>query len=303
MGIKYYVNGVQKSVVTKGIKTFLTYPCENDKINCYSYETVLPSGIYLFELWGASGGNSGDINPTSRGGFSSGILKIKSATKAFFRTGASGIYVTGASAATSAVFNGGGSGKNGWATHPGPSGGGATDIRIGVDDVYHRLIVAGGGGGASGYLAYPPGHGGGEKGVTITTNNAGSGGKGGEQTGESSFFGFGGNATNGDGCGGGGGWYGGVNGGTDGNSNVRSGGGGSGFVFNKINQESATKAGLLLEAKYYLKNAYMISGSDHEYEGDGKIIITTMINECKTYHIRTRPSNVFVFLVTFCVTK
>ena len=65
MGIKYYVNGVQKSVVTKGIKTFLTNPCQNDKINCYSYETVLPPGIYLFELWGASGGNSGDINPTS----------------------------------------------------------------------------------------------------------------------------------------------------------------------------------------------------------------------------------------------
>ena len=229
---------------------------------------TLPKGIYKFEVWGAQGGYRSSSTYGGKGGYSVGTIALTDKTNIFVYVGGSGN--TGG---TSGGFNGGGK-RN---TYKG--GGGASDIRIGQDSLYARVIVAGGGGsdGASNKTGM---HGGGTTGGS-TSANYGTGGYGGTQTGVSSSswqtttqststttkagayagFGFGGNGiyrSSGYGGAGGGGWYGGSGSYPDGSGDDdRGGGGGSGFVWTGSNAPS----GYLLGSEYYLTDASTIAGN------------------------------------------
>lgn len=229
---------------------------------------TLPKGVYKFEVWGAQGGYRSSSSYGGKGGYSVGTIALTDKTNIFVYVGGSGN--TGG---TSGGFNGGGK-RN---TYKG--GGGASDIRIGQDSLYTRVIVAGGGGsdGASNKTGM---YGGGTTGGS-TSQNYGTGGYGGTQTGVSSSswqttsqststssqsgayagFGFGGNGiyrSSGYGGAGGGGWYGGSGSYPDGSGDDdRGGGGGSGFVWTGSNAPS----GYLLGSEYYLTDASTIAGN------------------------------------------
>ena len=109
---------------------------------------TLPRGKYLFEVWGAQGGAGG-----GHGGYSRGVITLENKTKAYVYVGGEG---SSADSTTGTSYNGGGA--------PTPQslaggGGGATDIRLGTDNLFSRIIVAGGGGGA--YVGCTGGVGGG----------------------------------------------------------------------------------------------------------------------------------------------
>ena len=230
-------------------------------------QSLLP-GRYRLEVWGAQGGYINSSTYGGKGGFSTGELTLAKETTLY-------VYVGGAgnTSGQNGGFNGGGKRK----TRNG--GGGATDIRVGADDLYARVIVAGGGGsyGASSKTGM---YGGGESGGS-STESYGTGGYGGTQTGVSNSswqtteqstsvttqagayagFGFGGNgisANSGAGGAGGGGWYGGSGAYPDSSSDDdRGGGGGSGWVWTGKNAPT----GFLLDAAYQLANASTTAGN------------------------------------------
>ena len=233
-------------------------------------EVTLPKGTYKLECWGAEGGYRSSSSYSGKGGYSYGTLTLQSKTTLYVYSGGSG--KTGG---TNGGFNGGGK----RATFNG--GGGASDIRIGTDSLYARVIVAGGGG-SDGASAKTGMYGGGTSGGS-TTQSYGSGGFGGTQTGVSDSlwqttsqspstssisdayagFGFGGNGVffqNGYGGAGGGGWYGGSGAYPDGGGDDdRGGGGGSGYVYTS-NTASSYPSGCLLNDSHYLTNASTVAG-------------------------------------------
>lgn len=232
---------------------------------------ILPKGQYKLECWGAQGGYRSSSSYSGNGGYSVGILNLIQKTTTYLYVGGAGN--TGK---TNGGFNGGGKRQ----TYNG--GGGGTDIRIGSDSLYARVIVAGGGGsdGASNKNGM---YGGGTTGGS-TTQSYGTGGYGGTQTGVSSSswqttsqststttkanayagFGFGGNgvSSGGEHAGaGGGGWYGGSGSYPDGSGDDdRGGGGGSGYVYTS---STATNypSGCLLNSSYYLTSASTTAGN------------------------------------------
>lgn len=258
---------------------------------------ILKPGRYKLETWGAQGGYRTSASYGGKGGYSVGILELAAATNVFVRVGGSGN-----SGGANGGFNGGGKRSS----YPG--GGGASDIRIGTDDLNHRVIVAGGGGsdgGTSKPGKYGGGLAGGNVGTSGSANGYGTAGYGGTQTGNSggaswladaqssatsndadakSGFGFGGNGVNkngGFGGAGGGGWYGGTGRIPDGSGDDDGGGGGgSGFVWTG---ENAPADFGLTEANY-LKDAETIDGSklfsapdgtsETGHTGDGYVRIT-----------------------------
>ncbi len=216
-------------------------------------QLTLPKGKYILECWGAQGGYRSDAEKGGKGGYSIGTLTLAKATDIF-------VYVGGQATTTDGGFNGGGK-RN---TYNG--GGGASDIRIGQDSLYARVIVAGGGG-SDGASSKAGGAGGGTSGISAT-DGYGSGGGGGTQTaggtggsGNAGTFGQGGEGLyrkSGYGGAGGGGWYGG--GGTYPDSSSdddKGGGGGSGFVWTGENAPSS----YLLDATYYLTDTQTIDGT------------------------------------------
>lgn len=229
--------------------------------------TLYP-GVYKLEVWGAEGGYRSGAAYAGKGGYSVGNLTVAEPTQVFVRVGGSGN--TGG---TAGGFNGGG--RRG--TYNG--GGGASDIRIGADDLNHRVIVAGGGG-SDGAADKNGMYGGGEAGGSAS-QSYGTGGFGGTQTGVSNSawqttapstntasqagayagFGFGGNGIStggGHGGAGGGGWYGGSGSVPDSSSDDdRGGGGGSGFVWTGQN----APAGFGLTAVHHLSNARTVNGA------------------------------------------
>lgn len=212
---------------------------------------------YLLEVWGAQGGQGG-----GRGGYSSGKIFLEKGTILYIYSGGSG---------DSGGFNGGGSSLAG-------KGGGASDIRIGTDSLYSRVIVAGGGGGhgrdgcANGAVGGGINGGGsssqGSCGVQAgggTQTSAGGPGKYNGVLGFTGKFGIGANASNSGGSwyggGGGGGWYGGGSGTTSGWSN--GGGGGSGFIYTEDTASTIEKnKQWLLNSDYYLTDAITLSGTN-----------------------------------------
>lgn len=237
---------------------------------CVPYD--IPSdGFYRLETWGAQGGNAGP-NAGGRGGYSVGTVYLTAGTRVYVCVGGQGLQATRTqTSAFPGGFNGGGGAyrtDNGNG-HETASGGGGTDIRISVNSLFARAIVAGGGGGAAGtdWGMVSGGAGGGVSGIVSTG-------------GSPAYFGGVGTAVsagsnNSDGCvgsgvfggttnncsllfsnasGGGGGWFGGGSG--------RGGGGGSGFVFTSSSNTSSAVIGgtFLLSEERQLFDTDMISG-------------------------------------------
>lgn len=129
----------------KGDFVIFTYKGAKEEID------LLP-GKYLLEVWGASGGKSHGV--CGKGGYSKGILTLHQGNHLFVYVGGKGQDApdrTWTSWQAKGGFNGGGNAKvNGSNKYINcaAGGGGATDIRLEVDDLDHRIIVAGGAGGA-----------------------------------------------------------------------------------------------------------------------------------------------------------
>lgn len=229
---------------------------------------TLKPGTYTIECWGGQGGTYSSYIG-GYGGYSKGTITLTEATTVYISVGGAG-----SSSSTTAGFNGGGTGFS-----SGRGGGGATDVRIGQNSLYSRVIVAGGGGGAgvTSANANPCGCGGGEYGGdgyynnttgSYTTGQNRSGGSASQtaggitwSTGTQATFGQGGNASGYSCGGGGGGWYGG--GGaydSDSDSDGRWGGGGSGYVYTSSTAKNYPN-GCLLNSTHYLTNAQTIAGN------------------------------------------
>ena len=270
-----------------------------------SYD-VAGDGYYLLEVWGAQGGRGGTYGNQvgGNGGNTSGIIKLKTGEPVWVYVGGQGEGGNSPVKTNYGGFNGGGNGAgNGVAAgrpQGGGAGGGASDIRIGDDSLFNRVIVAGGGGGGVAYKAYGTGRrgsgygaaGGGASGGNGYSNTTFGGTKtdangGGTQTrggiasttnwtykAEDGTFGEGGNGaapTAAPGGGGGGGWYGGAGGGGGPAGDVGSrgahgtkagsGSGGSGFVW--TGQDLTLPEGGVwgLDAEHALIETSMSSGA------------------------------------------
>lgn len=197
------------------------------------------------------------------GGYSTGILSLSTPTSIYLYTGGPGNYLSDSEKGkiVNGGFNGGGSSKIRWYTSAyssGGGGGGASDIRIGSDSLYARVIVAGGGGGGAGESNSSVKQGGGltgnsaveeYKATQTKAGTNGSFGQGANSTGSGNYnYGPGG---------GGGGWYGGgaSTNVSDGSADYRTyNGGGSGYVYT-LSTASNYPSGCLLNSNYYLTNA------------------------------------------------
>lgn len=261
---------------------------------------TLPKGTYKLECWGAQGGysssNSGiEVGMGGKGGYSAGTITLNQKTLIYIYTGGVGS-ISGNGKADGGFPNGGSS----WASSTSEGaggGGGSSDIRIGTDSLYARVIVAGGGGGG-GEDNETGGYGGGETGGTSGSGTPGS------QTAPSGYFGIGGH-TSYDGGGGGGGWYGAYPAGgqttpATGSSKSDTSGspGGSGYVYTSATA-SNYPSGCLLNSSYYLSAAKTIAGntsftsptgsSETGHSGNGYCRITVI--ECKNTALYTRINN------------
>ena len=213
----------------------------NDIIQCtgakgQEVEIRLPAGTYKLECWGAQGGYRSNSNMGGKGAYATGVLNLKSPTTVYMVAGG---YPT---ANGLGGFNGGGS----RATYKG--GGGGSDIRIGSNSLYARVIVAAGGGsdGATNKAGGPGG---------VDTSLAGSTSYGSVLN--NGTFGVGGEgqyASSGYAGAGGGGWYGGS--GCKPDSSVdddRGGYGGTSYVYTS-STASSYPSGFLLNSEYYLSD-------------------------------------------------
>ena len=226
---------------------------EYDYTGTYQEFIAPETGLYKLEVWGAEGGSTSQT-AGGRGGYASGEIYLVEGKRFYVYVGSSGT-----TSGTAGGYNGGGSHNTTLA------GGGATDIRTEIDDLYSRLIVAGGGGGA-GSPGRPGGYGGGLEGGS-SASGCGDGGTGATQTSAGSArasFGYGGSGwsgNGGNGGAGGGGWYGGGGNNADGSADDdKAGGGGSGFV---LTAESlpTTPYGYKLNDDYFLNNTQLIGGN------------------------------------------
>ena len=251
-------------------------------------QVSLYPGEYKLEVWGAQGGSYNTTYVGGKGGYSYGTLTLTETTTLYVYPGGKGTDGT-TSGTFSGGFNGGGQSYSESTNLAMSAGGGASDIRIGTDSLYARVIVAGGGGGAGSYSSsrrYSGGAGGGENGLAGSQYSVSyPGGAGGSTTsagnsysnntninstyyGTPADFGNGGSAKSGvtSISGGGGGWYG---GGYAANAGA---GGGSGYVYTS---ETASNypSGCLLNSSYYLTNAETISGNSSFVDFDGSVVI------------------------------
>lgn len=265
----------------------LPYPIEFRYSNTVQ-QVTLSAGTYKLECWGAQGGSYNESYAAGgKGGYSVGTITLTENTPVYIYTGGKGIAYT-----TSTYTSQGGGGFNGGgnAGYQGGGGGGASDIRIGSDSLYARVIVAGGGGGAYSYSSSycaSGGAGGGTNGISgnyYSSSYSSWVGGGASQTaggtagtgsstnynGTAGTFGVGGNtgykynSTSYYSSGaGGGGWYG---GGAAGNYSSSSrtracgGGGGSGYVYT-ASTAANYPSGRLLTSKYYLTDATIHAGN------------------------------------------
>lgn len=290
-----------------------------DILNCpYSgsmKSVILPKGTYVLECWGAQGGNgNGNTSyPGGKGGYSKGTITLDKKTNLYLYTGGQGLGGTTynlSGATTAGGFNGGGSAAS---QNSRGSGGGGTDIRIAVDSLYARVLVAGGGSGSSGHVGIAGFAGGGISGKTYNNQDSSNGGSwyggGGSQTqggaANTSYsnyttagnFGQGGNYNSGSntyyGSGGGGGWYG-------GGGAIGVGGGGSGYIYTS-STASNYPSGCLLNSSYYLTNAQTIAGntaftsptgiSETGHAGNGYIRITVIEASSGNTLVKTTSNN------------
>ena len=261
----------------------------------YSF-TFEPFKIYFIQVWGAGSANS-------KGGYASGYLYTEKKTNAFVVVGGKGIQCAD-NTIEDGGFNGGGK-CGGKSLVKYYSGGGATDVRVEKNDIYHRIIVAGGAGGTStggtGSSNCQSLYGGGETGGADTgtyDGKAGTATSGGScptgQTCSKGTFGYGGDITTAldKGNGGGGGWYGGATGANPGIGTAGDAGGGSGFVLTAENYKTAGPYNYAFrkDPKYALTSTTLLAGNQNfpstsggfetGHSGDGYAKIT-IVREVK----------------------
>ena len=286
----------------------------------FPYFSVFSPGAYLFEVWGAQGGCF-DECLNVKGGYSRGVLYLKHSTKIFINVGQKGSCISTPSAKTSPAYNGGGIGGNTKSDNVKTcSGGGATDVRIKENTIYHRILVSGGGGGDTynnnvKHGGYGGGLVGGNASVRYYSSGNGgnqeSGGQGYEVANSSGTFGYGGNVTSWDGGGGGGGWY----GGSAGIGCQDPGGGGSGFALSKSTYEIAKKQPKYAISKNYLMtNTKVFNGIEQHYGyktinltvgniGNGKAKITILhSNNQFTCYVRC-SHNLVIYIIIIVSSK
>ena len=234
---------------------------------------TLNQGKYLLICHGAHGGNGDISTATNYGGVAMGVLNIASSTNLYATVGGNGGNAVGHDTPGAGGFNGGGKGGLSFSSEytSGGGGGGATDIRIGSNSLYSRVIVAGGGGGSINIVSNSTipqltGNGGGSVGgfplgdnvevlKSYPTQSSGySFGIGMDAVGKTVSENSGLNGAGG----GGGGWYGGfANPASDAVNSSSNGGGGSGYV---LTSSSFKPDGYLLGEEYYLTDIFMTGG-------------------------------------------
>ena len=293
----------------------------NETVSYLEYKTNGPyfaffkPGAYLFELWGAQGGCLENCT-SAKGGYSRGVLYLRHTTKIFVNIGQQGSCVSIPKTSTEISYNGGGYGRTASDTKfkSCAGGGGATDIRIKENTIFHRILVSGDGGGDSFYLAYQyGGYGGGLVGGDGSERchesgyggNQESGGKG-YQVGSEGSFGQGGNVGTWDG-GGGGGWY----GGSSGQGCQSPGGGGSGFALTSSTYKIAKKISeYAISKEYVLTNTKVLSGNEQQHgfktidlmkgnigNGKAKITILHSISFYTCKYKKMNNINICLFLI------
>ena len=263
------------------LKENATTPTENT-VKTYSctkavQSDTLSAGIYILETWGAQGGSYSTTYTGGKGGYSTGTLTLKESQNIYVYVGCQGsAHNTTTGGVSAGGFNGGGSAKTvGFSSTYSyvTGGGGASDIRIGQDSLYARVIVAGGGSGSSnnnsGYYGGGTSAGYGVSGYGGTATSAGTNGS----------FGVGASAnprsTNYKYAspGGGGGWYGGGSSGTNRSDSTdyrTYTGGGSGYVYTS-STASNYPSGNLLNSNYYLTDTKIYDGNTTFENKDGKL--------------------------------
>ena len=238
------------------------YPCQN-KQTCTPYVVTLSAGGYFFESWGAKGGDTDyeacqPIKVGAAGGYSSGVIKLKTRQTFYIFIGAAGLDFTETKVDSSYVYNGGG-----YANSMSPSGGGSTDIRTEftgtIDEIISlrsRIMVTGGGGGSE--CNSIGGVGGGTTGGNSYGSGKGgsqtSGGNGGDGKAKGGFW-YGGSSSTLNAGGGGGGYY----GGGYGNERNYGGGGGSSFVSGYSGCRAMKRDGTIQSDSYHYSGLYFIN--------------------------------------------
>ncbi len=291
-----------------------------DQDNDYVYNGVFPyknavqtltikkSGYYYIQTWGAQGGYRTSSDAGGKGGYASGYVYLNEGDNLFIHTGGAG--GNGEAGCGTTICEGGYNG--GGYRYKYYGGGGASDVRLGTDDLLARIIVAGGGGsdgGSSNAGMYAGGYTGGSS-TSGTSAVSNYGGKGGNTTysgyskdytiatqtttglnsntleNYAGGFGFGGAGTaisGGYGGAGGGGWYGGAGNVSVNTDDARGGGGGSSFILSAANA-SSLPSGYLVSSSYYFQKALTVAGnssfesptgmSETGHEGNGTVKIT-----------------------------
>ena len=268
------------------------------------------------------------------GGYTRGTINIKEITRGFLSIGGSGVYGTVGQISNTEEcyspenmmkggYNGGASSANYYSNadvHKGTgSGGGATDLRMEKNDLYHRILVAGGGGGCD------------NKAGTYRGGDDGSGGAGGGLVAQGYFvngqydgtkianqtfgfsFGTGQAPWYTAGCsdrtGGGGGWYGGFTS----NSPDGGAGGGSSFALTKnseITKENITalnEFGQRISCDYYAFNSsssYVFRSvlmNAGVWDGNGIAVITYKTPFCTFAHKGSKLNYSFIFVMIIAI--
>lgn len=263
----------------------IEFPCIGEQESI-----TLKKGEYAVQCYGGDGGSVKFVD-SSRGGYSQGRLSIDNPVDIYVNVGGCGFmwnygsptfdaddHTTAIQYMPIMAYNGGGLPSMTYDSQDQIPGGGATDIRIGGDTLYHRLIVAGGAGAngtalSGGKIATGGAGGGLTSGVrSVVVNNSGVNDISTQSSAPTDFnatyagsFGNGGKgyvkSTTYKRCaGGGGGWYGG-SGVYDNQSRQTIDGaqGGSGYVYTGT---SYIVPGYLVPEKYQLINATMDIGGN-----------------------------------------
>ena len=266
--------------ITTGIPSSIA---TGDILNCpYKGKAIsltLPKGQYQLECWGAQGGSYSSY-PGGYGGYSVGTITLANDTLLYCYVGGQPATISSSRTTVPGGFNGGGNGQNrayGGTYTYGQGGGGGTDIRIGQNSLYARVIVAGGGGGSASVNAATTKYGGGLTSGSPSISYAATQSASTTTTNGSAGFGVGGNAsTDGNNYkygsgGGGGGWYGGgawkKYSDTDSSSRGYN-GGGSGYVYT-VDTAVNYPSGCLLTSEHYLADAQTIAGNETITRPDG----------------------------------
>ena len=149
---------MKENLVIKKFAHKYVYQCDS-QTDCSSIKLELSKGTYFFELWGAQGGNSSNIESEKgkggKGGYVNAVIRLLSNDIFYLNIGAHGEKPNTASShsQTEKTFNGGGYGTNynikSDIPRYGCSGGGGTDVRYQTSEIERRILVASGGGGAS----------------------------------------------------------------------------------------------------------------------------------------------------------